>query len=81
MQFTYSSFSLPDEFGFKDMRVFETEANVCIKAIKDGNVIGRVIACKYPRTLVRAGQWQFGNNRPRALWIDRIDVVKSHRKQ
>jgi hypothetical protein len=78
MQFTYSSVSFPDEFGFKCKNVFESELNVSIKAIEDGKVVGRVIASLYPPTMVRANQWEFGMNRERRLWIDDLDFVESH---
>ena len=66
-----------DPFGFAPN--YKASVYLLVEASMGGFVLGRAIAGVYPTTSIeRTNQWQFGENRRRSLWIDRIDVRHDH---
>lgn len=70
----------PDPFGFTPN--YKAIIYLVVEAIEEKSVIGRVVAGVYPTDSIwRSGQWLFGENKLRSLWIDRIDVRDQYQRK
>lgn len=69
-----------DPFGV----IFRYLANdyLLIEAFSGDTLVGRTVSGIYPTSSIsRDNQWDFGNNRFRSFWIDRIDVRTEFQKK